>query len=157
MILHPEFVVADEPTSMLDASISAQIFNILIGMRDEFRVTIMFITHSLAAARYICDRIGVIYKGSLMEIGPAEEVIHNPKHPYTRALIDALPKFGHTDEVPAYGTLLATERDFDEGTGCPFFPRCRVGREAECAGEMPVLECVGDSHAVACFRRERQA
>jgi peptide/nickel transport system ATP-binding protein len=154
MILEPEFVVADEPTSMLDASISAQIFKILLRMRDEFDVSIMFITHSLAAARYLCDRIGVIYKGSVMEVGPAEDVIHNPKHPYTRALLDALPKFGHTDEVPLYGTLRETERDFNEDVGCAFFPRCEVGLEGECSREAPQLDEVEDSHWVACFRLE---
>jgi peptide/nickel transport system ATP-binding protein len=154
MVLQPEFVVADEPTSMLDASISAQIFNILLRMRDELHVSIMFITHSLAAARYLCDRIGVIYKGSVMEIGPAEEVIRNPKHPYTRALLDALPKFGHTGEVPLYGTLRETERDFNENAGCAFFPRCEVGLDGECSRKAPHLEEVDDSHWVACFRLE---
>jgi peptide/nickel transport system ATP-binding protein len=93
MILKPEFVVADEPTSMLDAPISIQIFKILSDIRESKNVTFLFITHSLAAARYLCDRIAVIYRGELLEMGSAEEIIQNPTHPYTRALIEAHPRF----------------------------------------------------------------
>ncbi len=93
MVLKPEFVVADEPTSMLDASIAIHIFNILSEIQKKLNVTFLFITHSLAAARYLCDRIAVIYKGELVEIGSAENIIRNPSHPYTRALIDAHPRF----------------------------------------------------------------
>ena len=93
MVLKPEFVVADEPTSMLDASIAIYIFNILSEIQKTLNVTFLFITHSLAAARYLCDRIAVIYKGELVEIGPAENIIRNPSHSYTRALIDAHPRF----------------------------------------------------------------
>jgi peptide/nickel transport system ATP-binding protein len=95
MVLKPEFVVADEPTSMLDASIAIHIFNILSDLQKKLNVTFLFITHSLAAARYLCDRIAVIYKGELVEIGPAENIIQNPSHPYTRALIQAHPRFRH--------------------------------------------------------------
>jgi peptide/nickel transport system ATP-binding protein len=151
MVLKPEVVVADEPTSMLDASISAQIFNILIEMRGKFDVTILFITHSLAAARYLCDRIGVIYKGSVMEVGPADDVIRHPKHPYTQALIDALPKFGHSGEVRRYGTLRTMERQTDNTVGCPFFRRCEIADELKCSGERPVLASVRGGHTVACF------
>ena len=93
MILEPAFVVADEPTSMLDAPISIQIFNILSRFTQELGVTFLFITHSLAAARYLCDRIAVIYKGELVEMGSVDNIIQNPRHPYTRALIEAHPKF----------------------------------------------------------------
>lgn len=95
MILKPELVIADEPTSMLDASISIQIFNILSEMREKLNVTFLFITHSLAAARYLCDRIAVIYRGELVEIGSAEDIIQSPQHSYTRALIEAHPRFRH--------------------------------------------------------------
>jgi len=95
MVLKPEFVVADEPTSMLDASIAIHIFNILSELRKKFKVTFLFITHSLAAARYLCDRIAVIYKGEIVETGSAEDIIQNPQHPYTQALIRAHPRFRH--------------------------------------------------------------
>ena len=95
MVLKPEFVVADEPTSMLDATISIQIFNILSEIRKKHNVTFLFITHSLAAARYLCDRIAVIYRGELVETGSAEYIIQSPQHSYTRALIEAHPRFRH--------------------------------------------------------------
>ena len=154
MILKPEFVVADEPTSMLDASISAQIFNILLEMREKLHVSFLFITHSLAAARYLCDRIAVIYRGNLVEMGPGDEVIQNPKHPYTQALIDALPKFGYSGEVKRYQTLLRAEREASEYVGCPFFGRCKVADETKCRREKPPLKKLGDSHSVACFHTE---
>ena len=155
MILNPEFVVADEPTSMLDASISAQIFNILLEMREKLGVTLLFITHSLAAARYICDRIAVIYRAHLMEMGPAEEIIRSPQHPYTQALIDALPRFGNCREVTRYGTLLKAEREVSPGTGCAFFTRCRLADPMRCSREVPNLEEIGPSHVVACHFEAR--
>ncbi len=154
MVLKPLFVIADEPTSMLDASISAQIFNILLEMRENLGVTILFITHSLAAARYLCDRIAVIYRGHLMEIGPGEDIIRNPRHPYTQALIDAIPKFGQKEKLGRYGTLLGTERAASNGICCSFFPRCGVAREARCGKERPQLKELSPSHAAACFRAE---
>ena len=150
MILDPEFIISDEPTSMLDASISAQIFNILLKMRDELGVTQLFITHSLAAARYLCDRIAVMYRGRLMEVGRSDQVIQNPKHPYTKALIDALPKFGHSGARKRYGTLLIREREAGNG-GCNFFPRCALAQESRCNLENPVLVNQGSDHLVACF------
>ncbi|MFC1821729.1 oligopeptide/dipeptide ABC transporter ATP-binding protein [Thermodesulfobacteriota bacterium] len=154
MVLEPEFLVADEPTSMLDASYSAQIFNILLEVRKQFNVTIFFITHSLAAARYLCDRIAVIYRGNLMEIGPAEEVIQEPKHPYSQALLDALPKFGNFGDVKKYNTFLVNERMTRARVGCPFFIRCRKAHRMKCSREKPPLFPMGDSHFAACFYAE---
>ncbi len=150
MVLDPEFVIADEPTSMLDASISAQIFNILLKMRSDLGVTQLFITHSLAAARYLCDRIAVMYRGRLMEVGSADQVIRHPKHPYTKALIDALPKFGQSGAQKRYGTLLTRERE-DNNVGCNFFPRCSLAQENRCNLENPLLADRGNGHLVACF------
>ena len=151
MILKPEIVVADEPTSMLDASISAQIFNILLQMREASNITFLFITHSLAAARYLCDRIAVIYKGNLMEIGPAEEILHNPKHPYTQALIDALPKLDLSSSKKYYNSLRKEERIVKENAGCPFFSRCNVSDETKCGQNIPPMKELGKSHSAACF------
>jgi oligopeptide/dipeptide ABC transporter ATP-binding protein len=151
MALNPDFVVADEPTSMLDASISAQIFNILLDMQKRLSATLLFITHSLAAARYLCDRIAVIYRGYVMEVGLAEEVIQHPRHPYTQALLDALPRFGHCADVKTYNTLLRAERESSGRVGCPFFARCRIAHRVRCSRETPPLEVIRPSHAVACF------
>ncbi|MDD5206946.1 MAG: ATP-binding cassette domain-containing protein [Desulfobacterales bacterium] len=150
MVLKPEVVVADEPTSMLDASYSAQIYNILLEMRDRFHVSILFITHNLAAARYLCDRIAVIYRGSIMEIAPAAEVIERPKHPYTQALIDALPKFGMGEERSRFNSLLLTERERASISCCLFFERCARAKE-RCGREVPALGDLGSHCSVACF------
>lgn len=151
VVVKPEFIVADEPTSMLDASISIQIFNILIDLRKNLDVTFLFITHSLAAARYLCDRIAVIYRGNLVEMGPGEEVIRNPRHPYTQALIDALPKHAYGGELQRYGTLLREERETSRIVGCPFFERCAVAHRSKCSRERPPLEKDAHAHWVACF------
>ncbi|MFQ5485389.1 MAG: ABC transporter ATP-binding protein, partial [Desulfobacterales bacterium] len=132
MVLKPQFLVADEPTSMLDASISAQIFNILLEIREKYNTALLFISHSLAAARYLCDRIAVIYRGNLVETGPAEEIIQNPQHPYTQALIDALPKFARFSQTARYDTLLRPERPgFTQGC-CPFFNCCKIADPPKC-------------------------
>ena len=97
VVLNPECIVADEPTSMLDASISVQIFNILVRLKEKLNATFLFITHSLAAALYLCDRIAVIRKGEIVETGPAKKIIRSPEHPYTRELIRAQPRFRRSD------------------------------------------------------------
>lgn len=152
MILEPEVVVADEPTSMLDASISAQIFNILLELREATNVTLLFITHSLAAARYLCNRIAVLYRGHLVEQGPADEIIHRPAHPYTQALIDAIPKFGDCTGLERYGTLLRLDSELAESvSGCPFLPRCAVAQRLHCSQKIPDLQLFSPDHWVACF------
>jgi len=98
MVLSPEFVIADEPTSMLDATISYTIFKLLADLRKTQGVTLLFITHDLAAARFLCDRIAVIYKGQIVESGPSEQVINNPGSDYTRALIKAQPRFSFVEQ-----------------------------------------------------------
>jgi len=118
-------------------------------------VSILFITHNLAAARYLCDRIAVIYRGSLMEIAPAAEVIERPKHPYTQALIDALPKFGMFEEKSKYHSLLLTERERAAVSCCLFFERCSRARE-RCGREVPSLGELGHDCSVACFHAEAE-
>ncbi|MFH1034884.1 MAG: oligopeptide/dipeptide ABC transporter ATP-binding protein [Pseudomonadota bacterium] len=150
MILEPRVLVADEPTSMLDASYSAQIFDILLEVRQRLATTIILITHSLAAARYLCDRIAVIYRGHLMEVGPAETVISDPRHPYTQALIDATPKFGDCAPLPRYGTLVSPERPTSGTAGCAFFRRCGLARLTRCARQAPELKALAPGRLVAC-------
>lgn len=155
MVIRPSFVVADEPTSMLDASISAQIFNILLDMRDKFHVTIFFISHSLAAARYLCDRIAVIYRGNMVELGPGKDLINNPAHPYTKALIDALPSYGNPRGFEPYGTLRTNRhRGHYDLQGCPFHARCAASKGPECSRQRPLLKEIEKNHFVACFQTE---
>ena len=89
-----------------------------------------------------------------MEVGPAEEVIRNPQHPYTQALLDAVPKFGHDKDAKRYGSLLTKDRDAEEDAGCAFFPRCAAADEDRCGGKPPDLSPLSDEHLVACFRLE---
>lgn len=150
IITDPTVLVADEPTSMLDASYAAQIFDVLLQVREQLGTTILFITHSLAAARYLCDRIAVIYWGNLMETGPADQVIGSPRHPYTQALIDATPKFGDCGEVPHFNTLLAADRPAVSTVGCAFFRRCQPADQTLCPLKTPPWTEVGPGHRVAC-------
>ena len=150
IITDPTCLVADEPTSMLDASYAAQIFDVLLQVREELGTTILFITHSLAAARYLCDRIAVIYWGNIMETGPADQVIGNPRHPYTQALIDATPKFGDCAEIPYFNTLLEADRPAMSTVGCAFFRRCQPADPDLCPVKTPEWTEVGPGHRVAC-------
>lgn len=150
MVLEPRFLIADEPTSMLDTSISFQIFQLLNRLRNTYGVTMLFITHSLAAARNLCDRVGVIYRGRLVEQGTAAQTIMNPCHPYTKALIDAHPHFGSSHHL-GYNTLRETERPLPDTDHCPFYPRCRAALENICDSGLPVWKGVGTDHHVSCF------
>ena len=152
MVLNPEFIVADEPTSMLDATTSYQIFSILSTLRDKYQVTFLFITHSLAAANFLCDRIAVIYRGNLVEMGPARQIIRHPAHPYTMALLDALPIYCQDSACKFHNTLLKTPRETPDHDHCPFFPRCRRADLNQCAGERPTMVHLSDTHSVACFK-----
>jgi peptide/nickel transport system ATP-binding protein len=150
MILEPEFVVADEPVSMLDASIQAQLLNMLLDLKERHALTLLFITHDLATARYVSDRIGVIYRGRMMEHGPAEAVIRNPMHPYTRALIDAVPSVRRRKEdlpSPACPVDLFV---VPWETGCPFSARC-PNCSPRCQEQEAALQEVERDHYAACF------
>ena len=150
MVLSPLFLIADEPTSMLDATISFQIFQLLNHLRGTFDVAMLFITHSLAAARNLCDRVGVIYQGRLVEEGTAKETIMHPRHPYTKALLDAHPRFGSRSHS-AYDTLRAESRPVPQGAHCRFYPRCRLAIENTCNLKVPPTKTVQAGHRVACF------
>jgi len=151
-ILEPKLVVCDEPTSALDVSIQAQIVNLLVGMQADLGLALLFISHNLAIVRHVSHRIAVLYLGRLVELGPAEQVFHAPRHPYAKALIAALPF-----PDPARETARAAPRlDGDPPSpltppsGCVFRTRC-AHAIARCAAERPALERDGD-HAVACHR-----
>jgi peptide/nickel transport system ATP-binding protein len=145
MVLNPRFLIADEPTSMLDASISFQIFQLLYRLRESFGVTMLFITHSLAAARSLCDRVG-----RLVEEGAARETIINPRHPYTQALLRAHPRFG-CRRPAGVDTLLESERPRPAGDHCLFYPRCRLAMDDVCNRRCPSLKTLDDGRRVSCF------
>lgn len=150
MVVHPKFVVADEPTSMLDVSIRAGIMDLLLGLRQELGVSYLYITHDLAVARYMCDRLAVMYLGKIVEVGPTEEVLQNPLHPYTQALIAAVPVPDptYTRAPPEIkGDVVAAVNPPPQ---CRFLPRCPRAQDlCRTAPHPPLVEHRG--HGVACY------
>ena len=157
MTVRPEFIVADEPTSMLDASIRAHILNLLLGIRDEFNIGFLIITHDLAMARYICDRIAVIYKGKIVESGMAENVIARPRHPYTKALIAAVPVPDPLNKRRSPPSDELFPMMSGNKTGCVYMPKC-ISCQKRCReGDEPFMYEVDEDHCVACHLYEEHA
>ncbi|UBV44215.1 ABC transporter ATP-binding protein (plasmid) [Deinococcus taeanensis] len=144
----PDLILADEPTSALDVSIRLDIMNLLLDLRDTEGLSLLFITHDLAGARYMSDRIAVMYAGHLVEIGPAERVIGDPQMPYTRLLKAAAPnpEGGVGERLDAPGEVPDLRH---LPPGCPFEPRCPHAREA-CSAALPRLYDVGPGHQARC-------
>ncbi len=147
LALEPDFLVLDEPVSALDVSIQSQVINLLRDLRSERRLGYLFISHNLAVVAYLCDRIGVMYAGCLVEEGWREDVLCQPQHPYTRELLDALPGSGRLLAVP--GPTLAPPA----AVGCPFRHRCPYMMEICCTME-PRIRPSGAGHRVACHLYE---
>ena len=155
-ILDPEFVVADEPVSMLDVSIRVGVLKIMRELTRSRGTGFLFITHDLALARHMCDRIAVMYLGRIVEQGPTEELVHQPLHPYTKALIKAVPKADpdarRTEELPIRGEVPS---GINIPSGCRFHPRCPYTTE-ECKQIDPALmETANKDHLVACIRYKK--
>jgi oligopeptide/dipeptide ABC transporter ATP-binding protein len=153
LVLEPALLLADEPVSMLDVSIRAEILNLLADLRRSRGISILFITHDLNTIAALADRIAVMYLGRIVEIGPARQILSAPQHPYTKALLSVAP-------VP--NPRLRRERIILQGetpdpvnlpSGCRFHPRCPLAMD-ECKRVDPVLERVADGHEVACLRVE---
>lgn len=149
LILNPDFIVADEPVSALDVSIQAQIINLFSDLRDRKDLTYLFISHDLSVVEHLCNRIGVMYLGSLMELAPRDELFANPLHPYTRALLSAIPipdpeirreRIVLTGDIPS---------PVDPPSGCKFHTRCPFAKPV-CSETVPEYRSVGGGHYVAC-------
>jgi len=161
LMLRPKLVICDEPVSALDVSIQSQILNLLKDLQEEFGLTFLFIAHDLAVVEFFCDIVAVMYMGKIVEQATAQELYRNPLHPYTRALISAIPEVEQSQrgqrtilggEVPS-----ALNRFPQSGvppSGCPFHPRC-PRRQSDCLEQMPALKRVKntyDGHFVACWK-----
>jgi len=152
LAVRPCFIVCDEPVSALDVSIQAQIINLLEALQEKFNLTYLFIAHDLAVVRYISDRIAVMYLGEIVEIADREELYHNPGHPYSKALLAAVPIPDPEIEYSREHCMVKGEVPglFNAPSGCKFHPRCLLAQEI-CRDVKPVLKGInGSDHMVAC-------
>ncbi len=155
LALNPSFIVADEPISALDVSIQAQIVNLLEALQDELGLTYLFVTHDLGMVRHICDRVAVMYLGKVVEVAKSEQLYTNPQHPYTRALLSAVPVPDPVAEAQRQRIILEGElpNPAHPTEGCKFNTRCPLAREY-CRQEEPALFECEPGHLVSCFAVE---
>jgi len=150
LALNPKFIVLDEPTSSLDVSVQGQIINLLIRLQKEFQLTFLFISHNLSITKLISDKVGVMYVGKLVEMATAEELFKNPLHPYTKALISAIP----STDIDSKSQRIILKGNVPSPTnlphGCRFHPRCNKEIPV-CEKEEPKLLKVNGEHFIACF------
>ena len=147
---HPKLLIADEPTTALDVTIQAQVIDLMKELVAEFGMAILFITHDLGVIAQTADRVAVMYLGRIVEAGPVREVLHSPAHPYTRGLLNALPKLDALDEplTPVPGDIPSP---LERPEGCVFHTRCPEAIRGLCGAKLPVPVEVGTAHHAACF------
>jgi peptide/nickel transport system ATP-binding protein len=153
LALQPSFIVADEPVSALDVSIQAQIINLLRSLQVKLGLTMLFISHDLAVVEYICDTVIVLYLGRIMEIAPSAELYAKPRHPYTRALLSAIPSPDPGARKHRQILIGDIPSPANPPSGCVFRTRCPYAISA-CAHAVPPLEAVGPGHRKACIRED---
>ena len=153
LAVNPKLLVADEPVSALDVSIQAQIINLLARLAKEMHLTLIFISHDLSVVKHISDRIAVMYLGRIVELGPAEEVFHNPLHPYTKALVSAVPTADPHSERHRKRIILPGDppSPMNPPPGCRFHPRCPYAVR-DCSQTAPAFDSLDGNHEASCLR-----
>ncbi len=152
LVINPSFVVADEPTSMLDVSIRTGVMNLMMDLAQQLEVSYLYITHDLAVARYTSDMLAVMYMGKIVEYGPTEEVLHHSLHPYTRALISAVPVPDPTFKRGTPEIKGSISKPINPAPRCRFFERCPIAAKVCEDNDHPPLEDKGGGHLAACYR-----
>ncbi len=147
-ISNPSLLIADEPTTALDLTVEAQILNLLSNLVDEYKTSILYISHDLGVVAGLSDRIAVMYAGGIVEVAQTRELFDNPNHPYTKALLKCLPDYQKTDELETIPGEVPDPGNYPEG--CKFHPRCKYSF-ARCLEEEPQLEEIVSEHFSACF------
>lgn len=153
LALNPRLIIADEPVSALDVSIQAQIMNLLIDLQEEFGLSYIIVAHDLAVVEYICDRIAVMYLGKIIEMGTWQQIYHNPRHPYTQALLSAVPVVDPADRRERILLKGDVPSPIHPPSGCTFHPRCPK-RMAGCDRAVPRLRSDDKGHEVRCLLYE---
>ncbi|MFA5263237.1 MAG: oligopeptide/dipeptide ABC transporter ATP-binding protein [Opitutaceae bacterium] len=158
LAMNPRVLIADEPVSALDVSIQAQILNLLSSLVRRLHLSLIFISHDLSVVKHVSDRVAVMYLGRIMEMGPAVDVIEDPRHPYTQALVSAIPAPFSEMAVERRPVPLEGEAPslFQPPSGCPFHPRCPKADEA-CRATIPPAVSVARTHEAACLKVQRSA
>jgi len=153
LVLNPKFLVADEPVSMLDVSIRAEVLNLMLElMHAKLHVSILYITHDLALSRHMCDRIAIMYLGKIMELTTSEKIVYEPLHPYTKALIKAVPVPDPTSERSEAVIKGEIPSPINPPSGCRFHTRCPEVMGRICREREPTIIDVGNNHYVACHK-----
>jgi peptide/nickel transport system ATP-binding protein len=153
LILNPKLIICDEPVSALDVSIQAQVLNLLEDLQEQFDLTYLFIAHDLSVVQHICDRVAVMYVGKLAEVASTEDLYYNPKHPYTEALMAAVPKPDPRQRDRPIRLPGEVASPSNPPSGCYFHPRCRYAQDI-CSEEEPALREVEKDHFASCHFAE---
>ena len=149
VINNPSLIVADEPVSALDVSIQSQILNLLMDLRNDLNLSFVFISHDLSVVRHIADEVAVMYLGNIVEIAPADQLFSNPQHPYTQALISAIPQVEKEKRVNRIILKGDIPNPADAPSGCYFHPRCPIAID-KCSSVAPTLKITGANHLTSC-------